>query len=59
MRQDLSYHHWVLDAGDDPHSAAAGLAGLNIYPEYALKTLRPSHGRPEDSRLSSSTSSDA
>jgi len=40
MRQDLSYHHWVLDAGDDPHSAAAGLTGLNIYPEYALKTLQ-------------------
>jgi hypothetical protein len=30
MRQDLTRNHRVLDAGDDLHRTAAGLAGLNI-----------------------------
>jgi hypothetical protein len=30
MRQNLTDHRRVLDAGDDPRRAAAGLTGLNI-----------------------------
>jgi hypothetical protein len=37
-------HCRILDAGNDLHGAATGLAGFDIDAEYALKPLGPCHG---------------
>ena len=39
-------NHWIFDAGDNFHRAAAFPAGFDVDAEYALQVLSPGHGCP-------------
>ncbi len=43
MGKDFLDNLWIFDAGNHLDGTAAGLAGLNVYVEYAFQTLRPGH----------------
>jgi hypothetical protein len=44
MGEDLLDHHWILDAGNDFHCAAAFTTCFDIDVEHAFQALCPGHG---------------
>lgn len=46
MGENFLNNHWVFDAGNHFHRAAAFPAGFDVDAEYAFQALRPGHGCP-------------
>ena len=46
MGENFLNNHWIFDAGDDIHRAAAFTAGFDVDAEYAFQALSPGHGCP-------------